>query len=122
MPAPIRLSPLQNWRKCLLKPVTEEVERHHCEEDSKPGEGRHPPLIEDVILADRDHRAPFWCRRLRPQADEGEASCCEDGVANVKGDLDDDRCPAVGQDVTEDHVCIARAGGPCRINELLLAQ
>src|SRR5262245_9510224 len=63
----------------VAKPVPEQVEAEHREEDGDAGKRDHPPGDPDELLARLEHEPPFDERGLRAKADEREARGIEDG-------------------------------------------
>ena len=75
------------------------VEPQADDEDSKPGNGRDPPLVKDDVAAGGDHGSPFGDGRLRAEAEEAEAGRGQNDAGHVEGQPHDHRGEAERHDV-----------------------
>src|SRR5262245_50162993 len=54
----------------VAQPVADQVEAEADDENGDAGEGRDPPLVQQMLAAAGDHGAPFRLRWLRAEAEE----------------------------------------------------
>ncbi len=104
----------------VAQPVGHEVEGEHGEEDGQTGEDQGQGAREDVPVGLGEHEAPTGRRGLLAQAEKAQTGVDEDGVAEGQGHLDDERGGHIGQDVRADQAPRWHAGGPGRLDVILL--
>src|SRR5918992_1205433 len=100
----------------LADAVAEEVEAEDREEDSHPGEERHPPGRGQVGLGLKEHRTPTRLPRLGPEPEVREGGLGDYRVAHRERRLDQERRQRVREDVMDHYPQVAGADGPRRLD------
>ena len=100
--------------------VAEQVDRHDDDQDHHAGHDGGVGVGDQRRARLAQHGAEIGDRRLRPEAEEGEARGFEDHPAHGRGHGDDDDGQDVGQDLGQDDAGVGHAREAGGIDEFLV--
>src|SRR5579864_2961414 len=88
---PVSISASMTRIEDVAQTVAEQVERETDQQDRKPGNGCHPPGVEQHVAAGRNHITPLRTWRLRAESEKAEARDGENDAGHIERRAHDHR-------------------------------